>query len=281
VAAKSKAAQIKALARRHTQAAIKVLAAIMNTADGPATARVSAAQALLDRGWGKAAQPVAGGGWVEPIPTMSLDQLMNPPQLGAGGAEIDAMARGEPPSIQTSIPTGDYDVGPVNMPQYHFYPDRLETDYALLGEPRVRAMLALIRDREGPAYNVIYGGKTFDDYSRHPNIGVGGSHAAGAYQIQPGTWEPIRKALNLPDFSPSSQDLAAVDLLRQKGVTGRLLSNDPEDAILKAGAGTWESLPASAAQKPNAAGSMRGMSWKGHEVDTLDQVLADYWSRLR
>ena len=59
--AKSKAAaQIRALARRHAQAAIKVLAAIMNQSDGPATARVSAAQALLDRGWGKAAQPIAG-----------------------------------------------------------------------------------------------------------------------------------------------------------------------------------------------------------------------------
>src|SRR5258705_1712501 len=60
VTTKSKAAQIKALARRHTRAAIKVLAAIMNQSDGPATARVSAAQALLDRGWGKAAQPIAG-----------------------------------------------------------------------------------------------------------------------------------------------------------------------------------------------------------------------------
>ena len=58
---KSKAAaEIKALAKKHSRAAIKVLAAIMNQADGPATARVSAAQALLDRGWGKAAQPVAG-----------------------------------------------------------------------------------------------------------------------------------------------------------------------------------------------------------------------------
>ena len=61
LAATSKAAaQIKALARRHSRAAIKVLAAIMNQADGPATARVSAAQALLDRGWGKAALPLAG-----------------------------------------------------------------------------------------------------------------------------------------------------------------------------------------------------------------------------
>jgi hypothetical protein len=40
--------------------AIKVLAGIMNQADGPATARVAAAQALLDRGWGKASQPLAG-----------------------------------------------------------------------------------------------------------------------------------------------------------------------------------------------------------------------------
>jgi hypothetical protein len=54
------AAQIKALARKHSRSAIKVLAAIMNQADGPATARVSAAQALLDRGWGKAALPLAG-----------------------------------------------------------------------------------------------------------------------------------------------------------------------------------------------------------------------------
>ena len=58
---KSKAAAgVRALARRHSKAAVKILAAIMNDEEGPATARVSAAQALLDRGWGKAAQPVAG-----------------------------------------------------------------------------------------------------------------------------------------------------------------------------------------------------------------------------
>src|SRR5690349_22041724 len=58
---KSKAAgEIRTLARRHSKAAVKILAAIMNDEEGPATARVSAAQALLDRGWGKAAQPLAG-----------------------------------------------------------------------------------------------------------------------------------------------------------------------------------------------------------------------------
>lgn len=61
MAAKSKAAAgVRALARRHSKTAVKVLAAIMNNEEGPATARVSAAQALLDRGWGKAAQMLAG-----------------------------------------------------------------------------------------------------------------------------------------------------------------------------------------------------------------------------
>ena len=66
--AKSKAAAgVRALARRHSKAAVKVLAAIMNNEEGPATARVSAAQALLDRGWGKAAQPLAGEEGGSPI----------------------------------------------------------------------------------------------------------------------------------------------------------------------------------------------------------------------
>jgi hypothetical protein len=40
---------------------VNVLAGIMNEAAAPHAARVSAAQALLDRGWGKASQPLTGG----------------------------------------------------------------------------------------------------------------------------------------------------------------------------------------------------------------------------
>lgn len=90
VTTKSKAAHIKALARRHTRAAIKVLAAIMNQSDGPATARVSAAQALLDRGWGKAAQPIAGeeGGLavVAKIERVIVDPQENNDHSGSGEA---------------------------------------------------------------------------------------------------------------------------------------------------------------------------------------------------
>ncbi len=52
-------AEIRSLARSHTEAAIKVLAGVMNQKKTPPAARVSAAVALLDRGWGKPAPMIA------------------------------------------------------------------------------------------------------------------------------------------------------------------------------------------------------------------------------
>ena len=57
--AKAKA-DIRSLARSHTEMALRTLVAIAKQPKAPAAARVSAAQALLDRGWGKAAQPLTG-----------------------------------------------------------------------------------------------------------------------------------------------------------------------------------------------------------------------------
>jgi len=51
---------IRSLARSHTEAAINCLVGIMNQPEAPQAARVSAANSLLDRGWGKPAQPVTG-----------------------------------------------------------------------------------------------------------------------------------------------------------------------------------------------------------------------------
>ena len=52
---------IRSLARSHTRTAINVLAKIMRCEDATPAARVSAANALLDRGWGKATQPLESG----------------------------------------------------------------------------------------------------------------------------------------------------------------------------------------------------------------------------
>lgn len=47
---------IRSLARSHTKTAISTLAGIMREPDSPAAARVAAAIALLDRGWGRPQQ---------------------------------------------------------------------------------------------------------------------------------------------------------------------------------------------------------------------------------
>jgi hypothetical protein len=51
-------ADIRSLARAQTEKAIKTLTGIMSQDRAPAAARVAAAQAILDRGWGKATQTI-------------------------------------------------------------------------------------------------------------------------------------------------------------------------------------------------------------------------------
>ena len=59
---------IQSLARAHAADAIAVLAEIMNNPDASAGARLSAAKALLDRGWGKAgAKPPEDGNRAAPV----------------------------------------------------------------------------------------------------------------------------------------------------------------------------------------------------------------------
>lgn len=83
---------------------------------------------------------------------------------------------------------------------------------------------AISRYESSDSYNVRYGGtggaKTFTDYSDHPRVfeeRADGrvSSAAGRYQITATTWDYIQKHLHLPDFSPVSQDRAAIWLARQ------------------------------------------------------------------
>ncbi len=61
--------EIRSLARSHTESAIKVLASIMNQRKASNAARVSAAVALLDRGWGKPTVMVAGDPDSGPVQT--------------------------------------------------------------------------------------------------------------------------------------------------------------------------------------------------------------------
>jgi hypothetical protein len=53
--------EIRSLARSHTRTAINILVGIMRSKDATAPARVSAANTILDRGWGKPPQAIQNG----------------------------------------------------------------------------------------------------------------------------------------------------------------------------------------------------------------------------
>jgi len=57
---------VRSLARAHTGVAIRTLSGIAQNGESE-SARVSAATVLLDRGWGRPAQPVTGKDGVEDI----------------------------------------------------------------------------------------------------------------------------------------------------------------------------------------------------------------------
>lgn len=61
------------------------------------------------------------------------------------------------------------------------------------------------------------------------------SHAAGLFQIQPGTWRPIAEKLGISDFSPESQRAVARELYRQEGLAPWAASAGGAAANLDAG----------------------------------------------
>jgi hypothetical protein len=72
-------ADVRALARAYGEDAITALASIMGNAKTPPAARVAAAIAVLDRGWGKPSQrmDVAGGLTLEALIKASLEPRKN------------------------------------------------------------------------------------------------------------------------------------------------------------------------------------------------------------
>src|SRR3984885_2201987 len=53
--------EIRSLARSHTRTALNVLVGVMRSNEATPAARVAAANAILDRGWGKAPQAIENG----------------------------------------------------------------------------------------------------------------------------------------------------------------------------------------------------------------------------
>lgn len=128
---------------------------------------------------------------------------------------------------------------------------RLEENKAYLANPNVAAYLKAIAASEGGGYDFKYGavkGKKndpwrFTDTSTHPGAGFGGrTTAAGMYQITVDTWRQFGGKMGLTDFTPNTQDLIAVDMLRTIGVIDKIKVGDVAGAMPKA-ALKWAALP--------------------------------------
>ncbi|WP_232435877.1 glycoside hydrolase family 104 protein [Burkholderia ubonensis] len=124
-------------------------------------------------------------------------------------------------------------------------------------DPNVQAFLLMIRTGEGTTgpngYRTLFGGGLFDSFGDHPNVAVTRgtltSTAAGAYQILYRTWLEAKAALGLTDFSPASQDAAAVWLIKRRGALADVQAGRFDAAIRKCNK-EWASLPGSPYGQP-------------------------------
>ena len=105
------------------------------------------------------------------------------------------------------------------------------------------AFLKAIGEAEGGGYDFKYGavkGKRndpwrFTDTSTHPGPGFGGkTTAAGMYQITIDTWRDHGGKMGLTDFTPTTQDLIAVEMLRSLGVIDNIEAGDIAGAMPQA-----------------------------------------------
>lgn len=124
-------------------------------------------------------------------------------------------------------------------------------------DPRVRAILGVIRDAEGTAryadpYRVAGGGKvtlsslntpTFHLWNFTDKTGKQDkSSATGAYQFLRNTWGGLQNRYGFTDFSPRTQDLAAIALLKDAGAMPYIQRGDYLGALNSAKR-IWASLP--------------------------------------
>jgi lysozyme len=135
----------------------------------------------------------------------------------------------------------------------------------MTAQTNTTAFLAALRYGEGTAgadgYSLLCGGGRFDDFSAHPALaGWGGwqmplamaqaagypngavATAAGAYQINRPTYKRLAAKLGLGDFSPTTQDAMAIELIREKGALADVMAGRAKDAARKV-AKVWASLP--------------------------------------
>lgn len=206
-------------------------------------------------------KPDGQGGYVEPttgqpVPAEEVAAQPTP--------DTSPEATGEPPATT-------YDDAEIQVPAALDFGTDFQTVGFDMNNTNVQAFLRMIRHGESgqgdDAYRMIVFGGYFDDFTDHPKIFkiVPGTtkktSAAGAYQITWTTWQDLKQRLRLPDFSPASQDIAAVELIRRRGALDDVKAGRFESAITKVRQ-EWTSVPGGPEQR--------------YSMNTAKQVLAQW-----
>ena len=157
--------------------------------------------------------------------------------------------------------------------------------------PSIKAFLDCIAWSEGTSrspitqnngYDVVVTGvdgpSIFTDYSDHP-FAKGllpvcvrenpplYSTAAGRYQLLLRYWAAYRAELHLPDFSPTSQDVVAIQQMKERGAVAHIAAGDIQGAI-NACSNIWASFP-------NNAGITYLTPRRDKQEEEMDKVIQD------
>lgn len=124
------------------------------------------------------------------------------------------------------------------------------------GGENVVAFLDMLAVSEGTSttpgsddgYNVLVGGELFQGYADHPRklvrlerLGIS-STAAGRYQLLARYYDAYKTQLKLPDFGPLSQDLIAIQQIRERRAIALIQAGKLAEAISECKT-IWASLP--------------------------------------
>lgn len=190
-------------------------------------------------------------GGVDELGAVELEgELEGELELGQGGSELEALL--------------------ATLDPLTYWPTMTAPDNEAAN---IAAGLRAIRVAEGTAgpdgFRTMFGGALFVDFADHPRrpkqFRSGGrllwTSAAGAYQFMavspiPGggstrvdTWDRMKRKLGLSDFSPASQDAAALELIREAGALNDLKAGR-FDAFVDKVRGVWASLPGAGYGQP-------------------------------
>lgn len=160
---------------------------------------------------------------------------------------------------------------------------RMLENQKLLRLPQVRAFLDGIARVEGADYGTIVfdppGAQSVVDFSQHPQVTrvrkIRGketpSSAAGRYQMIDTTYAGTAAATGLSDFSPQSQDINAVELLRRTGAVDALIDGDLPKALAQAGT-QWAGIPNSSLAKRHNQPSAKAAKFQTAYAQSLTRV---------